>query len=172
MRPTSGGSARSWSARAIFGASSEPAVFAARAQAQVDAKPCQVRAVGTFPVLFRIAATNSSRCGTPGCFQYHSNTHVPTRASGGRPSRASSSCWAPARWNRLSSPNWTACLSALIMSAPCGRKTMTSGFAACALMRYAEKSVVPSGTRSAPSLVPPSLDAAFSRPACSVWPNA
>ena len=32
---------------------------------------------------FLMADTNSATCGTPGCFQYHSNTHVPMRASGG-----------------------------------------------------------------------------------------
>ena len=77
------------------------------------------RAVGTWPPLFlRTSATNSFTCGTFGCFQYHSNTQVPMRASGGRPSSTSSSCCAPARWNFLSSPNCTACLSALTARRP------------------------------------------------------
>ncbi len=61
----------------------------------------------------RMAATNSFTCGTFGWFQYHSKTQVPMRASGGRPSSTSSSCCAPARWNFLSRPNCTACLSAV-----------------------------------------------------------
>ena len=32
-----------------------------------------------------MSATNSATCGTPGCFQYHSNIQMPMRASGGSP---------------------------------------------------------------------------------------
>ena len=60
-----------------------------------------MRAVGTRPVRFFVASTNSATCGTPGWFQYHSNTQVPMRASGGRPSSGSISCCAPARWSLL-----------------------------------------------------------------------
>src|SRR2546430_6287712 len=92
VNPTSGGSFIPPSALAIFTASSDLAPAAASAQLQVDTKPNQVRAVGTLPVFFRIASTNSATCGTPGCFQYHSNTQAPIRASGGSPSSDSSSC--------------------------------------------------------------------------------
>ena len=54
------------------------------AQVQAEVKPNQWRAVGTLPVLPLMAATNSATWGTPGCFQYHSKTQVPMRASGGR----------------------------------------------------------------------------------------
>ena len=66
-------------------ASSELALAAASAQVQAETKPNQVRAVGTRPVRFFVASTNSATCGTPGWFQYHSMTQVPMRASGGRP---------------------------------------------------------------------------------------
>src|SRR5205823_431852 len=83
INATSGGSAKSCRAFAIFTASRDFAVFAASAQVQVEAKPNQVRAVGTRPDFFLMASTNSATCGTLGWFQYHSNTQVPMRASGG-----------------------------------------------------------------------------------------
>ena len=48
-------------------------------------EPNQLRAVGTRPVFFLIAARKSATCGTFGWFQYHSKTQVPIRASGGSP---------------------------------------------------------------------------------------
>src|SRR5277367_6463349 len=112
-------------ALAILTASSDLAVLAASAQLQAEAKPNQVRAVGTLPVFFLIAATKSATYGTPGCFQYHSNTQYPTRASGGRPSSTSSSCCAPPKCMVLSKPNCTACFKALTMSSPARVKTIT-----------------------------------------------
>src|SRR5882757_9624893 len=153
IKPTSAGSVIPLSALAILTASRDLAVLAASAALQVAAYPNQVRAVGTLPVFLRTASTNSATCGTPACFQYHSNTQYPTRASGGRPSSTSSSCWAPPRCSLLSRPNCTACFRALTMSSPASVNMITSGLAACALIRYEEKSVVPSGDRSPPTLV-------------------
>jgi hypothetical protein len=56
--------------------------------------------------------------GPRGCFQYHSKTQLPTPRLGWQSLKRLGSCCDPARCRRLSSPNCTACLSALIMSSP------------------------------------------------------
>src|SRR3546814_12305938 len=88
----------------IFTGSSDLALLAASAQARIDVWPNQVRAVGTRPVFFLIASTNSLTCGTLGWFQYHSITQLPIREPGDSASCVSSSMFAPAIWNRLSLP--------------------------------------------------------------------
>ena len=52
------------------------------------------------------------------------------------------------------------------------RNTVTSGFAACALIRLAEKSTVPSGDSAPPTRDPPSRAQALIMPASSVSPKA
>ena len=58
------------------------------------------------------------------------------------------------------------------MSSPASNKINASGLVDCALIRLAEKSVVPSGVKSAPSSVPSAVFKLASKPCWSEWPNA
>ena len=58
------------------------------------------------------------------------------------------------------------------MSSPASNNTIASGLVDWALIRLAEKSVVPSGVKSLPSSVPPASFRLASKPACRPWPKA